>query len=140
MTGDISRGAYEASETFGRVRTLTRSILVCLDSTDLLYLASETEVLILTPGSASWLTLRVDASRRRRGFLREMIGPTPRMLGGGRTIAGAVARCKPIHPGPYRGSEHVPAPVSVRTTVHSDGSPEVQNGRERTRRGSDELK
>ena len=28
--------------------------------------------------------------------MREMIGPTPRMLGGGRTIAGAVARCKPI--------------------------------------------
>ena len=109
-------------------------MLVCLDSTDLLYLASETEVLILTPGSASWSTLRVDASRRRRGFLREMIGPTPRMLGGGWTIAGSVARCKPI-PDP------IVAVVSSRKhTVHSDGSPEVQNGRERTRRGSDELK
>ena len=82
----------------------------------MLYLASETEVLILTPGSASWSTLRVDASRRRRGFLREMIGPTPRMLGGGRTIAGAVARCKPI-PDP------IVAVVSSRKhAVHSPGA------------------
>ena len=95
-----------------------------MDSTDSLYLASETEVLILTPGSASWSTLRVDASRRRRGFLREMIGPTPRMLGGGRTIAGAVARCKPI-PDP------IVAVVSSRTrAVHSPGATAAQRALE----------
>ena len=98
----------------------TRSILVSLDSIDSLYLASETEVLILTPGSASWSTLRVDASRRRRGFLREMIGPTPRMLGVGWTIAGAVARCKPI-PDPI-----VAVVSSRKRAVHSPGATAAQ--------------
>ena len=90
----------------------------------MLYLASETEVLILTPGSASWSTLRVDASRRRRGFLREMIGPTPRMLGGGRTIAGAVARCKPI-PDPI-----VAVVSSRKRAVHSPGATAAQRALE----------
>ena len=90
----------------------------------MLYLASETEVLILTPGSASWSTLRVDASRRRRGFLREMIGPTPRMLGGGWTIAGAVARCKPI-PDPI-----VAVVSSRKRAVHSPGATAAQRALE----------
>ena len=46
--------------------------------------------------------------------MREMIGPTPRMLGGGRTIAGAVARCKPI-PDPIVAV--VSSRKSVRCTV-----------------------
>ena len=90
----------------------------------MLYLASETEVLILTPGSASWSTLRVDASRRRRGFLREMIGPTPRMLGVGWTIAGAVARCKPI-PDPI-----VAVVSSRKRAVHSPGATAAQRALE----------
>ena len=78
----------------------------------------------MTPGSASWSTLRVDASRRRRGFLREMIGPTPRMLGGGWTIAGAVARCKPI-PDPI-----VAVVSSRKRAVHSPGATAAQRALE----------
>ena len=52
--------------------------------------------------------------------MREMIGPTPRMLGGGRTIAGAVARCKPI-PDPI-----VAVVSSRKRAVHSPGATAAQ--------------
>ena len=56
--------------------------------------------------------------------MREMIGPTPRMLGGGWTIAGAVARCKPI-PDP------IVAVVSSRKhAVHSPGATAAQRALE----------
>ena len=134
VKGDVSRGEYEASETFGRDPTLTRSILVCLAPSDSRYLASVGLASSLAPEGVCWSTLRVDASRRRRRCLRESIVPTAHMLGGGRTIAGAVVRCNSI-PFPI-----LAVSTSRKRAVHSDGSPEVQNARERTRRGSDELK
>ena len=53
-----------------------------------------------------------------------MIGPTPRMLGGGWTIAGAVARCKPI-PDPI-----VAVVSSRKRAVHSPGATAAQRALE----------